>query len=82
MTEGRTLCAVCGVRTRTRGMVLCIPLVCRELHAQPDFPLSRAGTDWTEANFGMARAADEARGVKIESVARRVKCAAGRPKGG
>jgi hypothetical protein len=63
-------------------MVPYVPLVCREFHAQPDFSLACAATDWTEANFGVAGAADEARGVKIESFARRVKCAAGRSKGG
>jgi hypothetical protein len=59
---------------------VCAPLVCREFHAQPDLPHSCAGTEWTEADFGGARAADEPWGVKVEDVARRVKCAARRAK--
>ena len=44
----------CGVRARTRVVVQCIPLICREFRAQPNFSPSCAGTDWTEANFGVA----------------------------
>lgn len=58
--------------------VECALLVRREFHAQPDFTHSRTGTKGAEADFGVARATDEARGVKIETVTGRVKCAARR----
>ena len=51
-----------------RQVERCAPLVCGEFHAEPDFPRSCAGTEGTEANFGVARATDEARGVKVKHV--------------
>jgi hypothetical protein len=69
-----------GVSGKPHRMVVCAPLVCREFHAQPDLPHSCAGTNWAEADFGVARAADEPRSVQVEDVARRVECAARRAK--
>jgi hypothetical protein len=68
------------MRGNTHKTVVYAPLVRRKFHAQPDPPHSRAGAEWAETDFGVARATDEPRGVQVEDVARRVKRAARRAK--
>ena len=64
-----------------RGRVRqCVPLVCGEFHAEPNFPHSSAGAKGAKAHLSVTRAADKARGVKVKHVAWGVERAAGRAK--
>ena len=62
------------------GYKKCVPLVCRELRAEPNFPRSCAGAEGAKADLRVTGASDKTRGVKVKDVTRGVEGAAGRTK--